>query len=96
MSVTYEWDIETIDLETGDLHGDYTEIVNHNFYDKCPGIPTEPNRRLALVRDDKLGRSWAYVDKDGILSDYLLDAYNDIVVNTPYRFVEELNKTKEQ
>jgi len=41
---TYEWDIEVIDLETDD-------ILDHHFSDKCPGVPTEADCKLVLVRD---------------------------------------------
>lgn len=41
---TYEWDIEVVDQETGD-------ILEHHFSDKCPGIPSEPNCHLVLVKN---------------------------------------------
>lgn len=71
--VYYEWDIEEFDPVTED-------IIDHDHSDKCPGIPTEPNYRLVLVRDsfrglsgehfnfscDLVHRCWAYVE-DGKL-----------------------------
>jgi hypothetical protein len=64
---TYEWDYESIDE-----HGD---IIDHDFCDKCPGVPIDPNISLVLVRNvgegynsdpisfDLIDRSWAYVKR---------------------------------
>jgi hypothetical protein len=70
--VSYEWDYESVDE-----HGD---ILDHDWRDPCPGLPTEPNIELVLIRDvheglsgddfndsaDLVHRSWAYV-VDGVL-----------------------------
>lgn len=67
--ITYEWDLEEFDTETGD-------IIDHNHSDNFPGVPNEPNIRLVLVRDEWDGlagddfdwscelkhRAWCYVD----------------------------------
>lgn len=67
--VVYEWDLEQFDPETQD-------IIDHNHSDNCPGLPTEDDIRLVLIRDewrglpgddfnnscDHLHRSWCYID----------------------------------
>ena len=92
--VVYEWDLETSD--------EYGDIIDHLHSDKCPGLPTDENVQLVLVRDTGTGwsdnpdhfeqddRSWAYV-KDGALP-VEFDS-GDIV---PKRFHEELKKTTRQ
>ncbi len=61
----YEWDFESFD--------EYGDIVDHDFHDNFPGLPTEEGVNLVLVRDvgegynsDPLSfhmvdRTWAYV-----------------------------------
>jgi hypothetical protein len=65
--VSYEWDYESVD--------EYGDILDHDFRDECPGLPTESNVELVLVRNVFTGlsgddfnmsadlehRSWAYV-----------------------------------
>ncbi len=65
--VSYEWDYETVD--------EYGDVQDHDHRDVCPGLPTEPNVELVLIRDvheglsgdefnmsaDLIERSWAYV-----------------------------------
>ena len=64
--VTYEWDIETVDPETGD-------ILDHNFNDDPSAlllgfVTQDPTMRLALVRhvndkiDGETSRLGAYMD----------------------------------
>lgn len=87
----YEWDIETVDLETGLLHSDEADIINHDHSDKCPSIPTENDQRLVLVRDStRDGRAWAYVDENGKLK-HFCDAYGNFVCKVPKRYRKEFN-----
>lgn len=73
--VIYEWDYETVDE-----HGD---IQDHNHSDNFPGLPTEPNVKLVLVRDEWDGvskdfnataslkhRSWAYVENGKLPTEF--------------------------
>lgn len=67
--VVYEWDLEQFDPETQD-------IIDHNHSDECPGLPTQEDIRLVLIRDEWEGlsgdefnmsadlkhRAWCYVD----------------------------------
>jgi len=90
----YEWDIETFDPATGD-------IEDHNHDDKCPGIPSDHDKRLVLVRDfyavvvkggkvidaDLTDRQWAYV-KGGKLP----ELFDDTRIKVPLRFHKELRK----
>ena len=89
--VHYEWDIESVD--------DYGDIIDHDFNDKCPGLPREANERLVLVRNVAEGlsdewdasahivdRSWAYVE-DGALPERFDDG-----TPVPVRFFTELAK----
>ncbi len=87
---SYEWDLEAVDE-----HGD---IIDHDFRDKFPGLPTEDNVSLVLVRNvgegyrsdptsfDLIDRAWAYV-KDG-----KLPAEFDSGDLVPKRFHRELQK----
>lgn len=90
--VYYEWDLETID--------EYGDVSDHNHSDKFPGLPTDPNIQLVLVKDQGVGysddpghfeqddRSWAYV-KDGMLPDVFQNGDR-----VPKRFHAELNAYK--
>ena len=87
--VSYEWDLESVDA--------YDDIIDHDFHDACPAIPTNPNISLVLVRsvangwsdffDDSgniIDRSWAYV-RDGVLPETF-----DCGTAVPKRFQKEL------
>lgn len=99
MAITYEWDIETVDGESGDIldhsHRDrlhefggeeLTQAINQDYDEK------NQFTRLVLVRDDGLSRSWAYVTLDGKLPEKFLDAYDITVAKVPKRFIEEFNR----
>ena len=92
----YEWDIETVDLETGSLHSDTADIIDHNHFDKCPGVPTEPNQRLVLVRDsERDGRLWSYQTPRGDAIDpWMRDAYGVAVVRVPVKYLKEFAAVK--
>lgn len=88
--VTYEWDYESFDPETGD-------VLDHDFHTKCPGLPTEDNVQLVLVRNvwrglkadfnmsaDLCERSWAYVNNGK------LPESTDAGDKVPQRFHDEL------
>lgn len=101
MPVRYEWDIETVDVESED-------ILDHDHRDKLSEFGAEellhainqdlePGNnftRLVLVRDhfDKTGdlicRSWAYVDDQELPTEFR-DAYDRPVVAVPKRFHQE-------
>ena len=92
MTVTYEWDIETVDPDTDD-------ILDHRHADKLSELPKPgTNERLVLVRDDDAGRSWAYV-KNGILPNFFSIPEADgneyeTAVAVPVRFEQEFNRWK--
>ena len=89
--VYYEWDLETTD--------EYRDIVDHFHSDKCPGLPTDPNVKLVLVKDQGVGysndpdhfeqddRSWAYV------KDEMLPVEFENGDRVPKRFHEELRRS---
>jgi hypothetical protein len=72
----YEWDHESYD--------EFGDIIDHDFSDKYPGIPTEDNVELVLVKNVARGlageeysfmlddRAWAYV-VDGALPEQFTD-----------------------
>ncbi len=84
----YEWDLESVD--------EYGDIIDHNWFDNCPGTPTESNVELVLIKDIAYGypgdpdsydmeeRTWAYV-VNGFLPDYFQDGSK-----VPARFHTEL------
>lgn len=93
---TYEWDIETVDIESED-------ILDHDHRDKLSeygldqlirainGDRETPTTmtRLVLVRDTEAGRAWAYLNEWGELPNKFLDAYDKPVAPMPKRFVTE-------
>jgi hypothetical protein len=88
--VDYEWDLESLD--------EYGDIIDHRHSDTFPGVPTEDNIALVLIRDVGVGisgeehsftlddRAWAYV------VDGKLPAQFDNGVNVPKRFFKEMQK----
>ena len=96
MTVSYEWDIEEVDRETGDIlahnHGDKLSWLLSTFGD----IITQGHGDLVLVRDrgdneeGLLDRHWAYV-KDGVLPEYFTDSMGEsISIRVPQRFHWEI------
>ena len=93
--IHYEWDIETIDPESGDIldhhHADKLEELHHFLID--PGMNIEYH--LVLVRDvwdteleDLVGRSWWYPDHDE-------NSIFSCGLKVPQSRSKEWNKTKE-
>lgn len=90
--VHYEWDIETFEEDEDE------GIIDHNHSISCPGIPTQTNERLVLIRDlavkavgekepfDLISRAWAYVENDKLPSVFESGA------KVPQRFHVELKK----
>jgi len=91
--IIFEWDIETVDPETGD-------ILDHDHDERLAPLlerhAGETNIRLVLVRDrgndvdGLLCRSWAYV-VDNALPAFFTDAGDSDVAQVPARFHTELN-----
>lgn len=90
---SYEWDLESID--------EYGDITDHDWCNKCPGIPPDQKTRLVLIRDVYQGlaaefnesatlrhRAWAYV-VDGKLPEKFDDGHP-----IPKRFHKELEKVQ--
>lgn len=94
--VSYEWDIETVDLTAGSLHSNEADIIDHEFFEKCPGIPQENDQRLVLVRDsDRDGRLWSYQTPKGDMIDpWMRDAYGTAVAKVPVKYLKEFASTK--
>lgn len=92
MRVFYEWDVESVDTETGD-------VTDHNHFDSyaeavefADGEPDDGEEyKVVLVRDDDNGRSWAYVE-DGKLPGHFEDAYCRNVAKVPQKFVREVER----
>ena len=101
MTILYEWDVEEVDRDSGD-------ILNHNHGDKLSwllpafgNIITQGRGDLVLVRDEGnnteglLDRHWAYV-KDGVLPEYFADSMGENTsIRVPQRFHRELARQKE-
>lgn len=96
MTVSYEWDIEEVDRDSGDIldhnHGDKLSQLLRAFGD----IITQGRGDLVLVRDEGnnveglLDRYWAYV-KDGVLPEYFTDSMGeDTGIRVPQRFHREI------
>ena len=106
MKVSYEWDVETIDL--------YGDIEDHWFaesaeealsflkkdIDKKPIIGFK-GQRLVIVRDEGDGihgvtdRLWAYVKKDGNLPEFFENAAGEETrIRVPKKYHAELKAAK--
>lgn len=98
-TIHYEWDIETVDGESGD-------ILDHDHRDRLHDFGGEEltnaiNKdydadntftRLVLVRDsERDGRSWAYLTDAREMPEQFLDAYDRPVAKVPQRFIREFN-----
>lgn len=97
MSVSYEWDVETYDLDATYLGRD-PDILDHDHSETLSWFIPELNinQRLVLVRDEVdccgslLDRGWAYVHK-GLLSTHFYDSYEIEMQAVPKRFKIELD-----
>lgn len=84
MTISYEWDIETID--------EYGDVLDHDHSDKRPTRPLEANEKLCLVRDTGndldglLDRQWAYVDARGNLPSHFSMSCQQQGARVPKRF----------
>lgn len=98
MAVIYEWDVET-QLEYPD--GENDVIDHHHFecfsdalsYSKTAPEPHDEGKTehmLVLVRDDNEGRSWAYLDDDGTLPEFFMNADGKNTTRVPKRFHEQV------
>jgi hypothetical protein len=105
MGVSYEWDVEKIELfEDGE-----DEVFDHDHSDKLDRYVSEAldqkepgfEFRLVLVRDDDssaiLGRTWAYAYphpkskyEELHLPEYFVDAFGHEETKVPKRFHEEI------
>ena len=83
-TIVYEWDVETIDA--------WGDVVDHDHYDTFrearSAARQTPGTVIALVRDDRHGRSWAYMTATGLEANFR-DAYGHIVAPVPQRFQRE-------
>lgn len=101
MTVSYEWDVETVtDAETEEH--EEGEVLDHHHFDTyaeaaqfAAGEPDEGTRYvIVLVRDnDGTGaltrRAWAYME-DGKLPDYFVCANGDDVAKVPQKYHNEV------
>jgi len=97
--VLYEWDCETV------ADGDSPDYADGDVLDHCHGATykevrewsarttLDPGTRhmFVLVRDDAVGRSWAYVE-DESLDTHCHDADGSVAARTPVRFLNEVAK----
>ncbi len=99
MTVTYEWDCETVTaVESADF--EEGEVIEHYHAPKFKEVLKESKTAppegckfaLVLVRDDDIGRSWAYLD-NGVLPESFEDAYGRFAAKVPRRFHEEVAKS---
>lgn len=100
MTVVYEWDVETVSVRDTEDH-EADECVDHahqTSYAECLKF-IERNTAgdgykfiIVIVRDDDEGRSWAYIDEDG-LPEFFMDAMGDERRKVPARFHSEFSKT---
>lgn len=97
--INYEWDIETVDIESDDIldHDHRNKLSEYGMEELLHALnqdvePGNTYTRLVLVRTlDDGGRSWAYVEEDHKLPKQFLDAYDNPVCDVPKRFIKEIN-----
>lgn len=94
--VIYEWDVEIVSaVDTPRLEeGEVIEHLHQTCYSDALALSrNEPDTGtryvIVLVRDDDIGRSWAYVDSDGLPS-HFSDAEGHNVHKVPQRFFKEI------
>lgn len=96
----YEWDIETVDLDTGALHSADADILDHCHADRLRDLPDPGHdQRLVLVRDviDGTGvidRSHAYVGTTGYLPDLFTYGEGEMGERVPQRFHDEIAENR--
>lgn len=93
MTITYEWDCETVtDDEFEDVEDHYhsAKLADVLAYSKA-SPPTDCTHRVVLVRDDDDRRSWAYLE-DGVLPSHFDDADGRRWGKVPARFHAEVVK----
>lgn len=95
----YEWDIETQTTEDTADH-ESGEVLDHHHLDTYKACRSAlsylvPHKGIehviALVRDDDMGRSWAYIDNGELPVDFC-DAYGNAVARVPKRFHAEVSR----
>lgn len=89
MNTIYEWDVEKVDRESGD-------ILDHHFEDKLDMLkPPADDEDLCLVCDKGFhgGKGWAYV-RDGELPENFTTADDRFFGKVPKRFHAEFSKWK--
>ncbi|KKM43794.1 hypothetical protein LCGC14_1562570 [marine sediment metagenome] len=99
--IRYEWDYEILDK--------YGDIIDHNFFDKCPGQP----RKWQTKDADRICLVLVRYEVEGLPSDFeltgdikltswayvkngSLPGFFDDGVKVPQRFHQELKKTTRQ
>jgi hypothetical protein len=104
MAVVYEWDVEEVATVDSEQYA-VDDIIEHCHSAKFKEALADKARleagaepgigyRIVLVRDDDIGRSWAYFyPEDNTLDEWFEDAYPRRVCKVPKRYVEEVAKT---
>jgi hypothetical protein len=97
MTVSYEWDVETVqDIETAEYAAG--DILEHDHSTTYAGAVRTikaftphagTSYRIVLVRDDDNGRSWAYLE-NGELPESFEDACANDTAKVPKRFHAEV------
>ena len=105
MAIEFEWSIENVDIETGDIHDlDFADSLDEfyacDLFRAMKGMidPEMPGTRLrlTLVKDFRsksgnlLDRQWAYVIDGKLESSFRGAGDNEEGAKVPARFVREL------
>ena len=99
MSVYYEYCIEIISSQTTENY-EYGDIIDSvgskNLAEALEymknTVPKGMKFILVLVRDDTVGRSWAYIDNGLKIESIFNDVDGNKIINVPIRFIKELLK----
>lgn len=98
MAVSYEWCVEIVVRETGDIEDNnfVASFAEATAFVRSAAEDDEYDYRIVLVRtegnedDGVTGRLWAYVTADGTLPEFFANSYGTATgVKVPQKFRKE-------
>ena len=95
--LTYEWAVEWVTTAETDEF-EVGEVLDSNHFDSYALAASAARKqteigtafRVVLIREDRKGRAWAYVQGDALPS-HFLDEDGDAVAKVPRQFATEVS-----
>ncbi len=94
MSVSYEWDVETVKEDDVQEHAHSETLREALDFLASEKPPAGCRFEIVLVRDDSDRRAWAYLEDDGSLPSCFYDADGHPYRRVPKRFHDEVKKAQ--